>query len=142
MWYDLNTQEGLPDSRQLLLDWLQSLVVETQIPLERIILAGFSQGGAMTLDIGARLPLAGLICLSGYLHPSMTSLFSPQTPPVLLIHGQYDPVVPLSAAQTSHQTLSQAGVSVQYQELPMAHEINPEALGLIQDFAVSVVQRR
>lgn len=138
MWYDLNTQEGLPESRQLVLDWLQSLAEETQVPLERIILAGFSQGGAMALDIGARLPLAGLICLSGYLHPSITSLFNPQTPPVLLIHGQHDPVVPLSAAQTSEQALRQGGVSVQYQELPMVHEINPAALGFIQDFASSL----
>lgn len=135
MWYDLNTQAGLPDSRQLLLDWVQGLAVETQVPLDRIILVGFSQGGAMTLDIGARLPLAGLICLSGYLHPSITPLFSQNTGPVLLIHGQQDPVVPLSAAQTSEQALRQAGVAVQYHELPMAHEINPEALGLIQNFA-------
>lgn len=92
----------------------------------------------MTLDVGVRLPLAGLICLSGYLHPSITPLFNPQTPPVLLIHGQYDPVVPLSAAQTSVQALRQGGVSVQYQELPMAHEINPEALSLIQNFLLTV----
>ncbi len=139
MWYDLNTQDGLPDSRQRLLDWLPSLAEETQVPLERMILAGFSQGGAMTLEIGSRLPLAGLICLSGYLHPSLQSLLSPQTPPVLLIHGQYDPVVPISAAQTAEQQLRQRGVSVQYQELPMAHEVNAEALDLVQDFAQSLM---
>ena len=138
MWYDLNTQAGLPESRQILLDWLQALALETQVPLERIILAGFSQGGAMTLDIGARLPLAGLICLSGYLHPSLTTLLSANTPPVLLVHGQKDSVVPLKAAQASEQALRQAGVSVQYQELPMAHEINPQALELIQSFAASI----
>ncbi|UJB69479.1 dienelactone hydrolase family protein [Acaryochloris sp. 'Moss Beach'] len=138
MWYDLNTQAGLPESRQLLLDWLQALAIETQVPLERMILAGFSQGGAMTLDIGARLPLAGLICLSGYLHPSIAALLHPNTPPVLLVHGQNDPVVPLKAAQTTDQVLRQAGVSVQYQEFPMAHEINPQALELVQDFAASI----
>lgn len=138
MWYDLNTQAGLPESRQLLLDWLQALAIETQVPLERMILAGFSQGGAMTLDIGARLPLAGLICLSGYLHPSIAALLNPNTPPVLLVHGQNDPVVPLKAAQTTDQVLRQAGVSVQYQEFPMAHEINPQALELVQDFATSI----
>lgn len=138
MWYDLNTQAGLPESRQLLLDWLQALAIETQVPLERMILAGFSQGGAMTLDIGARLPLAGLICLSGYLHPSIAALLNPNTPPVLLIHGQNDPVVPLKAAQTTDQVLRQTGVSVQYQEFPMAHEINPQALELVQDFATSI----
>lgn len=138
MWYDLNTQAGLPESRQLLLDWLQVLAIKTQVPLERMILAGFSQGGAMTLDIGARLPLAGLICLSGYLHPSIAALLNPNTPPVLLVHGQNDPVVPLKAAQTTDQVLRQAGVSVQYQEFPMAHEINPQALELVQVFATSI----
>lgn len=138
MWYDLNTQEGLPESRQLLLDWLPSLAAETNVTLGHIILAGFSQGGAMTLDIGARLPLAGLICLSGYLHASVTPLFGGETPPVLMVHGQHDPVVPLSAAQSAAQALRDGGVSVQYYEMPMAHEIRPPVLDLIQTFVATL----
>ncbi len=140
MWYDLNTREGLPESRQLLLGGLQALADETQVPLNKIILAGFSQGGAMTLDIGARLPLAGLICLSGYLHPEITPLFGKDTPPVLMVHGQQDPVVPISAAHTASQALRDGGVSVQYHELPMAHEISPPVLGFIQDFVTTLTQ--
>ena len=70
MWYSLRNQDyqGLTASRQQLTDWLKSLESTTGVPLSRTILAGFSQGGAMTLDVGITLPLAGLVCLSGYLH--------------------------------------------------------------------------
>lgn len=138
MWYDLSTQEGLPASRQLLLDWLNALSAETKVPLAKIILAGFSQGGAMTLDIGARLPLAGLICLSGYLHPDVPSLLGEETPPVLMIHGQHDPVVPLGAAQNAERALRDRGVSVQYHEMPIAHEISLPVLDLIQTFVTTL----
>jgi phospholipase/carboxylesterase len=69
-WYALETKayEGLAQSRQQLQDWLRSLADLTGVPLSRTVLGGFSQGGAMTLDVGLGLPLAGLICLSGYLH--------------------------------------------------------------------------
>ena len=69
-WYALENKEynGLAESRQLLRDWVLSLPDSTGVPLENTILAGFSQGGAMTLDIGLTLPLAGLCSLSGYLH--------------------------------------------------------------------------
>lgn len=74
MWYAFDQQPSqngatqLATSQQILKSWLQSLQVETNIPLERTILMGFSQGGAMTLDVGLNLPLAGLIVLSGYMH--------------------------------------------------------------------------
>ncbi|NJM65387.1 MAG: alpha/beta hydrolase [Acaryochloris sp. RU_4_1] len=140
MWYDLGTQEGLPASRHALLDWLPALAQQTEVPLTRVILAGFSQGGAMTLDVGVRLPLAGLICLSGYLHPSVKPLLGEQTPPVLMVHGQQDPVVPLSAAQQADQALRTGGVSVEYHELPMAHEISPPVLVLIQTFVTTLLK--
>ncbi|MFM5981588.1 MAG: alpha/beta hydrolase, partial [Sphaerospermopsis kisseleviana] len=60
-WYDLQEEtmyQGLEASRQLLIDWLQSLESMTGVPLSRTVLSGFSQGGAMTLDVGLTLPLA------------------------------------------------------------------------------------
>ena len=70
MWYDLenwNSQQ-LTEARQLLIDWLKSLENSTKVPLSQTILMGFSQGGAMTLDVGLTLPLARLVSLSGFLH--------------------------------------------------------------------------
>ena len=69
-WYALENKEftGLAESRKLLFNWLNSLEASTGVPLNRIVLAGFSQGGAMTLDVGLTLPLAALCSFSGYLH--------------------------------------------------------------------------
>jgi phospholipase/carboxylesterase len=135
MWYDLESAEykGLAESRQLLVEWLSSLEDETGIPLERTILGGFSQGGAMSLDVGLTLPVAGIVSMSGFLHskpqPSVESL-----PPVLMVHGRQDPVVPLEAAKRSLDSLTAAGVDVRYQEFDMGHEIRLEVLDAVRSF--------
>ncbi|MBE9189141.1 alpha/beta hydrolase [Gloeocapsopsis crepidinum LEGE 06123] len=139
MWYNLereNQGQGLAESRQLLMEWLQSLESTTAVPLSRTILSGFSQGGAMTLDVGLTLPLAGLTSLSGYLHP-MNQLTTVTYPPVLLVHGRQDYVVPLSAAISAREQLMQSGVAVQYHEFEMGHEIRPEAIPVIRNFVVT-----
>ena len=133
-WYALETEErqGLLESQQLLLAWLRSLPEQTQIPLARTVLFGFSQGGAMTLDVGFELPFAGLCSFSGYLHiPPPT----PKTfPPTLIVHGNLDPVVSVKAARMAKESLTQQGVRVEYLELPMAHEINHSAVAALQQF--------
>lgn len=146
MWYDLNRPPGTPpedyqdlaQSKQLLINWLKSLEETTGIPLSRTILGGFSQGGAMTLDVGLTLPLAGLIVLSGYLHPITQSAES-DFPPVLIVHGTQDYVVPLRAAQSMRDTLTNLGVAVQYQEFDMGHGIEPAVLELVRSFVARVM---
>lgn len=137
MWYDLPSRTGLESSRQQLTDFLQSEAL-TPISLSRTVLAGFSQGGAMTLDVGTHLPLGGLIVLSGYLHPMEVCPLPKTFPPILMVHGRQDPVVPLSAAHYARDTLSQAGAKVQYHEFDMGHEIQPQVLMLIQGFVNQV----
>lgn len=140
MWYDFQAQKGLGESRQLLTDWLQSLETTTGVPLSRTVLAGFSQGAAMALDVGLSLPLAGLIALSGYLHP-LQHLPKSDLLPVLLVHGRQDQVVPLRAAHEARDILTRVGATVQYHEFDMGHEIQPPVLGLIRDFIQAVVNR-
>ena len=134
-WYALETGDyrGLAESRQILLDWLLSLECTTGVPLSRTFLSGFSQGGAMALDVGLNLPLAGLCSLSGYLHfkPQATSA---ALPPVLIVHGRQDQIVPVKAAQQARDELTALGVPVEYQELNMGHEIQPEVLALMHRF--------
>ncbi|HHP7232499.1 MAG TPA: alpha/beta hydrolase [Xenococcaceae cyanobacterium] len=139
-WYDLENLPNpqlIPQSRELLLNWLNMLPTQTGVPLERTVMAGFSQGGAMTLDVGLGLPLAGLCSLSGYLH------YEPQpqatTPPVLIIHGRQDSVVPLTSAQSARDKLKAIGVKVKYQEFDMAHEVQASALELLQDYIKSIL---
>lgn len=141
MWYNLEqpNPSELANSRQLLLDWLQSLEETTGIPLEKTILGGFSQGGAMTLEVGLHLPLAGLVVLSGYLHPQPQP-DCPSFPPVLLVHGQQDAVVPLAAAHNTRDTLNSWGVEIDYHEFSMGHEINSASLDLMQNFVITNTQ--
>jgi len=142
-WYDLsaeNMYEGLAESRQLLTDWLLSLESSTGVPLSRTILSGFSQGGAMTLDVGLRLPFAGLVVMSGYLHPGAVPDATSTTtasPPVLIMHGRYDQVVPLRAALQAKETLESLGIPVQYYEFDMGHEIQLPMLELIRNFVTN-----
>ena len=145
MWYDFpsnfnfqstpefRTREDLSTSRQLLIDLLKSLPETTGVPLSRTILGGFSQGGAMTLDVGLGLPLAGLMVLSGYLHAPIAHQ-QPPFPPILMVHGTRDQVVPLTAAQQSLRSLQTLGMSVRYQEFEMGHEIQPLVLEQVQSF--------
>jgi phospholipase/carboxylesterase len=142
-WYDLsaeNMYKGLAESRQLLTDWLLSLESSTGVPLSRTVLSGFSQGGAMTLDVGLKLPLAGLVVMSGYLHPGAVPDATSTTtasPPVLIMHGRYDQVVPLRAALKAKETLELLEVAVQYYEFDMGHEIQLPMLELIRNFVVN-----
>lgn len=134
-WYALDTgnYEGILESRQMLLDWLLSLESETGVPLERTILAGFSQGGAMTLDVGLYLPLAGLCSLSGYLH-AKPQANSSTLPPILIVHGRQDTVVPLKAAQQARDELTALGATVEYHEFDMGHEAPMPVLSVVEQF--------
>lgn len=141
-WYDLrveNMYQGLPESRQLLIDFLQSLESTTGVPLSRTILSGFSQGGAMTLDVGSKLPLAGLAVMSGYLHPDAVTADQKGIPPTLITHGRYDEVVPLQAALKAQETLKSLKVAVEYHEFDMGHEINPQTLEVLRNFVVNTI---
>ncbi|MBG1258012.1 alpha/beta hydrolase [Nostoc sp. BAE] len=141
-WYDLrveNMYQGLAESRQLLIDFLQSLESTTGVPLSRTILSGFSQGGAMTLDVGSKLPLAGLVVMSGYLHPDAVTANQKGIPPTLISHGRYDEVVPLQAALKARETLKSLNVAVEYHEFDMGHEINSQTLEVLRNFVVNTI---
>lgn len=146
MWYDLETSEqtGLAQSQKLLTDWLEDLPSQTGVPGDRTILAGFSQGGAMTLDVGLSLtsnpPLAGLVVFSGYLHAPIARQTTPR-PPVLILHGTEDPLVPISAARQARDTLTQLGIATNYREFDIAHEICPEEIALMREFVLQAIDR-
>ena len=140
-WYALENKgfTNLAQSRQLLIDWLKSLEDSTGVPLSKTVLAGFSQGGAMTLDVGLTLPLAALASFSGYLHYQPQAVEEPTFPPTLIIHGKQDPVVPLEAAVKARDELTKIGVPVRYQEFEMAHEVQDTAIALFKDFIMDEV---
>lgn len=136
--HDFATQADLQTSRDRLKTWLLTLPQTTQIPLERTILAGFSQGGAMTLDVGSQVPVAGQIVLSGYLHGAAQAPVTPR--PVMMVHGSFDPVVPLALAHQAKNALANQGQSVTWHEIAMGHEIPPQVIELISGFCEDLRQ--
>ena len=140
-WYALENKDftGLAESRQLLTEWLTSLEASTGVPLERTVLAGFSQGGAMTLDVGLTLPLAALCSFSGYLHYQPQALENKTFPPTLIVHGKQDFVVPVAAAIQARDELTKIGVPVRYQEFEMGHEVLDPAIALFKQFIIERV---
>jgi len=116
---------------------VEALIAREQtrgIPPERILLAGFSQGGAITLAAGLRrqVPLAGLIGLSTYLpdaaHAADHLVAGAQRQPLFMAHGQGDPVIPIVHAQQSAQALQALGFDIEWHAYPMAHQVCAEEI--------------
>ena len=98
-WYSLFPADwdAVPQAISGLQLRLNALATEA-IPLKKTILIGFSQGAAMSIEGGCDLDLAGIIACSGYPHPTWKA--PSKRPPVLLIHGREDEIVPYQASQT------------------------------------------
>ena len=111
---------------------LVDLEAERGIPVERQVLAGFSQGGAVVLQaatcagIAGEPPLrpAGVVALSTYLPVTDTVAPPPEPPtPIFQAHGSFDPLIPVHFAGVSGRALTNAGWTVEYHEYPMAHQV-------------------
>jgi phospholipase/carboxylesterase len=108
--------------------------VAAGIPPGRIVLAGFSQGGAIALHAGLRQEksLAGIVALSTYLplHTRLEAELSPagRATPILMCHGLYDNVLPLALGSFSRDQLRQLGCVVEWSEYPMMHQVCEEQI--------------
>lgn len=107
---------------------------ERGVPNERILLAGFSQGGAIALAAGVRReqPLGGLIGLSTYL-PMGSTTQAESTPqalktPVFMAHGSHDPVVPEAFGARSRDLLAGLGMAIDWHSYPMQHAVCAEEI--------------
>ncbi len=116
------------------------------IPTHRIILAGFSQGCALTLQTGLRYPetLAGLICLSGYVPlrntlPAERHAANHHTP-IFMGHGRMDPVITIDRAELSRNLLTNLGYKVQWHEYQIPHSVCAEEIQDINRWLIHVLQ--
>lgn len=151
-WYDILTpnlvkredEAGIRMSEQA----IQALIARENgrgVPTSRIVLAGFSQGCAMTLHTGIRLKeeLAGLMGLSGYLPlidmAAQERHSANATTPIFLAHGTHDPVVTLERAEASRAKLLELGYSVQWHTYPMPHSVCAQEIDDISSFLQSVL---
>ncbi|WP_308924323.1 alpha/beta hydrolase [Janthinobacterium sp. J1-1] len=143
-WYDILTSdlvrredEGGLRASQAQIEALIAREKARGIPASRIILAGFSQGCAMTLQTGLRHPeqLAGLMCLSGYL-PLADKTAAERTPaslqtPIFMAHGTADPVVAIARAEQSRDLLTGMGYQVEWHAYRMQHSLCQEEIDAI-----------
>ncbi|MES2150799.1 MAG: alpha/beta hydrolase [Pseudomonadota bacterium] len=140
-WYDIlgtdlvrrEDEAGLRAS-QLQVEALIAREKARGIPASRIILAGFSQGCAMTLQTGLRHPetLAGLMCLSGYVPlsakvPTERAQASLSTP-IFMVHGRGDGVIPIARAEQSRDLLASMGYQIEWHEYLMQHSLCQEEI--------------
>ena len=127
---------------------LQALIdreIANGIPASRIVLAGFSQGCAMTLLAGLRAPqrLAGLLGMSGYLPLAATTAAerseANRDVPVFLAHGRMDPVVPFQRGIDTRDALVALGHEVEWHEYPMQHSVCEEEIEDTQAWLLKVL---
>jgi phospholipase/carboxylesterase len=135
-WYDIRPdagarredEQGLRQSQRQ----VEALIAREKargLPAARIVLAGFSQGGAVALQTGLRHPerLAGIMALSCYL--PLAELVAAEASaanrdvPIFLAHGTHDPLIPLTRARGAFESLTGLGCPVEWHEYPMPHSV-------------------
>jgi len=146
-WYDVlsadlvkrEDEAGLRQSRVE----IEALIANEKargIPASRIVVAGFSQGCAMSLMVGVRHAetLAGIVGMSGYL-PLAANLAAEHTAaslttPIFMAHGTRDPVVALPRGTASRDALMAIGYAVEWHDYPMEHSVCPEEVADLEVF--------
>jgi phospholipase/carboxylesterase len=151
-WYDIQgfdrtaaeDEAGFRDASRLIGELIAREVVRG-IPAQRIVLGGFSQGGAVSLYAALRFPerLAGVLALSCYLplHGRLAAerAGANDATPVFMAHGDADAVISLSLAAHSRDVLQTLGHAVDWREYPMAHSVCPAEIADIRAFLMRVL---
>jgi phospholipase/carboxylesterase len=151
-WYDIkgldrNAEQDIAGFRETnaAVCALIAREIERGIGANRIVLAGFSQGGAIALYTGLRYAqsLAGLMALSSYLPMAETLLTERgaaniQTP-IFMAHGTQDPMLPVSMGIQSRDFLQANGHSVEWRDYPMAHSVCAEEVADIRAYLLRVL---
>jgi phospholipase/carboxylesterase len=147
-WYDIfqlgggaEDEAGIRESAAA----VQQLIdeqIRRGIKTSGIVLAGFSQGGAIALHTALRYsaPLAGVLALSTYLplRATLKAEISEENRklPIFMAHGLYDDIIPLARAEQSRKALADAGYEVEWHTYPMPHSVCPEEIAQIGAFLV------
>ncbi|MFC3095335.1 carboxylesterase [Alteromonas sediminis] len=151
-WYDIVTMDfnhradraGVEESAGAVYQLLSAEIAKG-IPPEKIILAGFSQGGVIALHMAARIKekLAGIMALSTYMcEPDSLREEATDTnksTPILMAHGQHDDVVPVFLGNAACKTLQENGFNVDWHVYPMQHNVCFEELQQIRQFIIDVL---
>ncbi len=142
-WIDGSTEEaanaGMDESAQLFDDWLTEIMATEGVSAAQTMLVGFSQGTMMSLHVGPRRAeqLAGIVGFSGRLLRPEALGDVQSKPPILLIHGDADDVVPPVSMPEAAEALTGAGFEVfTHVSKGTGHGIAPDGLGLSLQFMI------
>lgn len=149
-WYDILSldTEGRADAGGVrestaILEALVEREIERGIAAENIVIAGFSQGGAIAINaaLHSSRRLAGLMALSTYvpLPVDISASKGLRDLPVFMAHGSFDPMLPMQWGRASADRLGEAGFVVEWHEYPMAHAVCPEEIRDIRDWLVTIL---
>jgi len=152
-WYDIYELGGMrrEDERgvrasQAAVEALLGREKARGVAAGRLVLAGFSQGGAIALQAGLRHPerLAGILALSTYL-PLRDTVEAEATAasrgvPIFMAHGLHDPLIPVERARQSRDRLLALGYPVQWREYPMPHAVNVDEIRDVADWLTTVLR--
>jgi phospholipase/carboxylesterase len=147
-WYDIfqfgggrEDDKGIRASQALIV----KLIEEQPVPPAKIVLAGFSQGGAIALQTALRYPkpLAGVMALSTYL-PLAATLAAQRNAanaqvPIFMAHGGYDDIIPIQRARDSKSVLEKLGHQIEWHEYPMPHSVCGEEVRDISAFLAKLL---
>jgi phospholipase/carboxylesterase len=148
-WYDILSldSEGRADADGVrestaLLEALVTREIERGIDAARIVIAGFSQGGAIAINAVLRSEekLGGLMALSTYiaLPGELDDSVGNRDLPVFMAHGSFDPMLPMQWGRASADRLIEAGFKVEWRDYPMAHAVCPQEINDIRAWLLSV----
>lgn len=153
-WYDITERDinaredivGIHKSATAIAELIER-EASRGIAYDKIVLAGFSQGCAMSLQVGLRFPhtLAGIMALSGYL-PLAKSLAVERSDansktPIFMAHGVWDAVIVPERAEASADILEKLGYQVDWNTYPMEHSLHPDELVYISRFLTMVLSK-
>ena len=138
-WYDIDMRAPLAATADIRAsaEAVEELVQAEEargIARRRIVLAGFSQGGVVALHLALRSEtrFAGVMALSTYVHDhehlAEEVSFASVDMPILMAHGQMDPMIPIARAVTSREALNRLGYQVEWREYGMGHQVCPEEI--------------
>jgi phospholipase/carboxylesterase len=148
-WYDILQLGGGPEDEpgiRASQELVEKMIAQSrESGMKRIVLAGFSQGGAIALQTALRYPqrLAGVMALSTYV-PIASSLTAERSEanqglPIFMAHGQFDDLIPLERAKRSRELLEKLGYAVTWKDYPMPHAVCAEEIGDIARFLARVI---
>ena len=150
-WYDIVTldAEGRADADGVrestaILEALIAREIQRGVSAEKIIVAGFSMGGAIAINtaLNTAHSLAGLMALSTYLPlpGEVDGSSGSRDLPVFMAHGSFDPMLPMQWGRLSAQRLEETGFKVDWHDYPMAHAVCPQEIADIRNWLLRVLK--